>query len=122
MTDMLRKFRAYYHFIEKQKKHRDAWGVHPIRAVLVETTDEARAKKLMDLENHPLVCGPGNRVGLFWFTISPVFSDSTPSDKTKNGRSVSAHLEQPTTVFDLIWALPDHSLHALGDTDNSPQH
>ena len=49
MTDMLRKFRSYYYFIKKQQKHREAFGVHPIRAVLVETTDEARGKKLMEL-------------------------------------------------------------------------
>jgi len=53
----------------------DAFGIHPVRAVLVETTDEARGRKLMELANHPLVCGP---------------------------------------------ALPDRSLHALGDAANAP--
>ena len=38
MADMLKKFRAYYHFIKRQQKHKEAFGVHPIRAVLVETT------------------------------------------------------------------------------------
>ena len=41
MTDMLKKFRGYYHFVKKQQRHREAVGVHPIRAVLVETTDAA---------------------------------------------------------------------------------
>ena len=122
MTDILKKFRGYYHFIKKQRKHREAWGVHPIRAVLIETTDEARAKKLMELVNHPLVCGPGNRVGLFWFTISPLFSDPAQAHSNKGGRGVSLHLGQPSTVFTLIWALPDHSLHSLGDVENSSQH
>src|SRR5205085_3203037 len=54
MTDMLKKFRGYLHFIKKQQKHREAFGVHPIRAALVETTDEARGRKLMQLVNHPL--------------------------------------------------------------------
>ena len=44
MTDMLKKFRGYYHFIKKQQKHREAFGVHPIRAILVETTEEARGE------------------------------------------------------------------------------
>ncbi len=39
-TDMLRKFRGYHHFIKKQQRHKDAFGIHPVRAVLVETTDE----------------------------------------------------------------------------------
>ena len=43
MADMLKKFRGYHHFIKRQQKHKDAFGVHPIRAVLIETTDESRA-------------------------------------------------------------------------------
>jgi DNA-binding HxlR family transcriptional regulator len=119
MTDMLKKFRAYHHFIKRQKKHRDALGVHPIRAVLVETTDEARGKKLMDLVNHPLVCGPGNRAGLFWFTISPLFADCVPVKNGANSQPLPLHLEKPSVILDQIWALPDHSLHALGDAENS---
>ncbi len=42
MADMPKKFRAYYHFIKRQQKHKQAFGVHPIRAVLIETTDEPR--------------------------------------------------------------------------------
>ena len=48
MTDMLRKLRAYYQFVKRQQR-RTAFGVHPIRAVLIETTDEARGKKLIEL-------------------------------------------------------------------------
>ena len=72
MTDMLKKFRGYYHFIKKQQKHREAFGVHPIRAVLVETTDEARGKKLMELVGHPLVAGTGKRAGCFGSASLPV--------------------------------------------------
>jgi hypothetical protein len=113
MTDMLKKFRGYYHFIKKQQKHRDAFGVHPVRAVLVETTDEARGKKLMELVGHPLVAGPGKRAGLFWFSISPLFTDPTADS------SIPRYLHQPEAIFDPIWALPDHSLHALGDAENT---
>jgi hypothetical protein len=113
MTDMLKKFRGYYHFIKKQQKHREAFDVHPIRAVLVETTDEARGKKLMDLVGHPLVAGPGKRAGLFWFSISPLFTDPT------TGSATPRYLDQPEAIFDPIWALPDHSLHAVGDAENT---
>ena len=108
-TDMLKKFRAYYHFIKRQKRHRETLGVHPIRAVLIETTDEARGRKLMDLVNHPLVCEPGNRVGLFWFTISPLFADRIPAKKSASGLRLSQHLENPAIVLDPIWAMPDQS-------------
>ena len=56
-TDMMTKFRALYHFIKRQQKHRDTFGAHPIRGVLIETTDERRARKLMRLAEHPLVSG-----------------------------------------------------------------
>jgi hypothetical protein len=29
LADMLKKFRAYHHFIKRQQKHREAFGVHP---------------------------------------------------------------------------------------------
>jgi hypothetical protein len=55
MADMLRKLRAYYHLIKRQQKHQEAFSVHPIRAVLIETTDERRARKLMNLTYDPAV-------------------------------------------------------------------
>jgi hypothetical protein len=113
LTDMLRKFRGYHHFIKKQQRHKEAFGIHPVRAVLVETTDEARGKRLMELITHPLVAGPAKRTGLFWFTISPLFMD--PAE----GSTVPRYLSQPELVLDPIWALPDRMLRALGDSENS---
>ena len=118
MTDMLKKLRAYYHFVKKQQKHKEAFGVHPIRAVLIETTDEARAKKLMELVNHPLVCGPGNRTGLFWFTISELFTDDIAAPAPQALRPYLAH---PEIILQPIWALPDRTRHALDDAENSPK-
>jgi len=118
MTDMLKKLRAYYHFIKRQQRHRNAFGIHPIRAVLIETTTEARARKLMDLVQHPLLRGPDKRVGLFWFTISPLFSDATRNPTSSSDRAVPHFLESPGTLFTSIWALPDGSLHALADAEN----
>ena len=73
MADILKKLRAYYHFIKRQAKHREAFGLHTIRAVLIETTSEARARKMMDLATHPVVIGQGKRSSPFLFChLSPV--------------------------------------------------
>jgi hypothetical protein len=118
-TDMLRKFRAYFHFIKKQQRHREAFGIHPIRAVLTETTSEARGKSLMALVNHQLVSGPGKRAGLFWFTISPLFTDSTLASADARERPLPRYLREPEIVMDRIWAVPDRSILAMGDAENS---
>jgi hypothetical protein len=115
-TDMLKKLRAYHHFVKRQQRHKESFGIHPVRAVLVETTDESRARRLMQLVHHPLVCGGGKRAGLFWFTISSLFADSEPV--AKSVRPLPHYLVQPEVVFDPIWALPDQSMHALGDSEN----
>ena len=112
-TDMLKKLRAYYHFIKKQQRHREAFGIHPVRAVLVETTNETRARRLMELVHHPLLCGRDKRAGLFWFTISSLFAECA------QGAASARHLASPEVLFDPIWALPDGSLHSLGDPENS---
>jgi hypothetical protein len=112
-TDMLKKMRGYYHFIKKQQKHKEAFAVHPIRAVLIETTDEDRGRKLMELVGHPLVAGLGKRAGLFWFSISPLFTDPAKDNP------LPRYLSRPETVMDEIWALPDNTLHRLSDQENS---
>jgi hypothetical protein len=114
LADMLRKFRAYYHFIKRQQLHTKAFGVHPIRAVLVETTTEGRARNLMKLAEHPAVIGAGKRSALFWFIISPLFS--APAER--NGPSGVPYLCRPEIILDELWALPDLTMHALGDSEN----
>jgi hypothetical protein len=116
-TDMLRKLRAYFHLVKRQQGHQQLFGIHPIRAVLIETPDEARGRRLMELVNHPLVCGPGKRAGLFWFTISSLFADLIAEQK--DHRALPCYLGHPEIAFDPIWALPDQSMHALGDAENS---
>ena len=115
LADILKKFRSYHHFIKRQQKHKEAFGVHPIRAVLVETTDESRARKLMELAQHPAVIGTGRRSALFWFIISPVFTAAT---EFSNGQQLPTYLTRPEVVLDKLWALPEMTLHALGDAEN----
>lgn len=114
LADMLRKFRAYYFFIKKHKRHQEAFGIHPIRAVLVEAPDDKRALKLMDLAGHPLVSGQSKRSGLFWFTISPLFTEPA-------GTGLPTYLERPSVILERQWALPDFTKLALGDAENSPR-
>lgn len=116
MADMLKKFRAYYHFIKRQSLHRKAFGVHPIRAVLIETTSEDRARKLMELAEHPGVIGAGKRSALFWFIISPLFTTTVEGSASQGG---AAYLSRPEIVLDQLWALPDLTMHALPDAQNS---
>jgi hypothetical protein len=118
VADMLKKFRAYHHFIKRQQMHRQAFGVHPIRSVLIEAPTETRARRLMELVNDPLVSGSGRRVGLFWFTISELLSNPlSPS----SGRQGPAYLHEPGLITQKIWALPDASMHAIVDGENSSQ-
>jgi hypothetical protein len=116
MADMLKKFRAYHHFIKRQQKHKEAFGVHPIRAVLVETTDEARARKLMELAEHPGVIGHGKRSAMFWFIISPVITCSAGSSTR---RHVAEYLDRPNLILERSWALPDRTMLSLADLENS---
>jgi hypothetical protein len=112
---MRKKLRGYNHFMRRQQKHKEAFGVHPIRAVLIETTDEARARKLMELVQHAAVIGEGKRAGLFWFCISPILT--MPADN--ESPPVPRYLVKPGLILDRLWALPDFSLHALADAENS---
>jgi hypothetical protein len=84
MADMLKKFRAYYHFIKRQQLHMKAFGVHPIRAVLIETTTEGRARKLIELAQHPAVIGSRKRSALLWFIISPLFTAPVKTASSQN--------------------------------------
>ena len=75
----------------------------------------------MELANHPLVCGANKRAGLFWFTVSPLFTDPSSAAHGKTlGRALPHYLGQPEIVLDSIWALPDRTMHSLGDAENSP--
>jgi hypothetical protein len=116
MADMLKKLRAYHHFVKRYQKHKEAFGVHPIRAVLIETTDEPRARKLMELASSSAVIGGSKRAGLFWFLISPLFTTALEAER---GENMPAYLVRPSLVLDPLWVLPDLTMHGLGDAENS---
>ena len=101
----------------KQQLHVEAFGVHPIRAVLIETTDETRARKLMDLVQEPVVMGNSKRSGLFWFAISPLFNSATKPNE--QGKTVPIYQHRPELILDPLWALPDLTMHSLSDPENS---
>ena len=114
-ADMLKKFRAYFHFIKRQQRNKEAFGVHPIRAVLIETGDESRARKLMDVGQGVAVIGQGMRTSLLWFTISPLFTSSIDDRESKQN---ATYLHHPNVILDQLWALPDLTLHSLVDPEN----
>jgi hypothetical protein len=116
MADMLKKFRAYHQFIKRQQRHKEAFGVHPIRSVLVETSTETRARRLMELVNDPLVSGKGRRVGLFWFTISELLSAPLSGS---TGLQEPTYLYEPGLIVKNVCLLLDASLNVSVDAENS---
>lgn len=106
--DMLKKLRGYSFLIKRYKKHAEAFGVHPVRAVLIEAPNESRCLKLMELACHPLVAGQSRRSGLFWFVPSFVFTQvpdgapASPADK-----AIARYLAEPGAIFSPEWALPE---------------
>lgn len=111
---MLKKLRTYHHFIKRQQKHKQAFGVHPIRAVLIETTDEPRARRLMELARQPAVLGDGRRTSLFWFGISPLFTEQIAG----GNKGTARYLDRPQVVFESLWATADILLHSIRDKEN----
>src|SRR5437867_13379970 len=106
LTDMMSKMRALYYFIKRQQKHREVFGIHPIRAVLIETTNEHRARKLMQLAEHPLVSGT-TRAGLFWFSISPVFTTPEVRSRINDSRPTPVYMKRPQNVPHPTWDQAD---------------
>ena len=110
MADMLKKLRAYYHFVKRQQLHKQAFGVHPMRAVLIETVDESRARRLMELVKLPAVIGESKRSSLFWFAISPLFTAAAPTGP-------ATYLLSPEAILKRVWALPDLAMLSLSDQE-----
>jgi hypothetical protein len=110
-----RKLRAHFHYIVKQRRHEEDYGIKRVRAVLIETINDDWADTLRRGAAHPVVSG-NKPSPLFWFTTSRFFI--TPVESTANGRKrqVPFYLERPEIVFKKIWASPvDDTLYSLLD-------
>ncbi len=100
---MNRKFRSYFHYVVKQKLHREHYGINRIRAVLIESIDSSWADHLRTNARHPVVSG-SKPSPLFWFTTSELFEAKVPGSKKEQ----PLYLETPEVVFRSIWATPEH--------------
>ena len=110
-----RKLRAHFHFIVKQRKHQEFYGVPRIRAVLIETISANWAEELRQAASHYTVSGAKPSV-LFWFTTSELFTRSIIITEGSRSRQVPYHLTRPQIVFERIWASPvDDALYSLFD-------
>lgn len=113
-----RKLRAHFHYIVKQKKHWEHYGVERIRAVLIETTDGHWAETLRSAAQHPLVSG-AKPSPLFWFTTSTLFTRQALQTDGIGKRATPLFLSKPEIVFERIWATPvDNTLYSLLDQNH----
>jgi hypothetical protein len=113
-----KKLRAHFHFIVKQKRHQEIYGVNRIRAVLTETIDDEWAERLRTAAGGVMVSG-SKPSPLFWFTTSRLFTESTGGVGDSH-RSMPVYLAQPEIVLKKIWASPvDETLHSLIDEGNN---
>jgi hypothetical protein len=110
-----KKLRAYFHFIVKQKRHREFYDIQRVRAVLTETVDDDWAERLRQAAGHVTVSG-SKASPLFWFTTSRLFVEEAVVQTNGRARTLPMHLRNPNIVIRNIWASPvDDTLHSLID-------
>jgi hypothetical protein len=108
-----RKLRGHFHYIVKEKLHREDYGIKRIKAVLIESIEKSWADTLRRAARHPVVSGQ-KPSPLFWFTTSEFFTRETEVIEEGRKRERPLFLEQPELVFANIWATP---LHTRDDTN-----
>jgi hypothetical protein len=77
-----RKLRAHFHYIVKQKKHINDYGIKRIRAVLVESIEDHWTNQLRLSARHPVVAGR-KPSPLFWFTTSDLIFEQKTTTRIK---------------------------------------
>lgn len=108
-TKYNKKLRAHFHFIVKQKRLQETYGINRIRAVLTETVDDEWAERLRSAATDTSVSG-SKPSPLFWFTTSRLFEEHSSQDKNSKPR----YLEKPEIILSEIWATPvDDTFHSL---------
>lgn len=125
-TAMTTKYRAYYQFVIKQKKHHQVWGIPHLRSVLTETVNLVAFNRRGRSAIHPAVRGitleeiglsPDqieeqrwrNASTLFWFTHSDLLSEN----QSVGDRTLPLFVRQPEVIFSDAWINPRHPHQAL---------
>lgn len=109
------KLRAHFHFIVRQRKHEEKYGIKRVRAVLIETTDTAWAEELREAARHRIVSGE-RPTSLFWFTASEVFTREREELVGKKTERRPRFLADHGLIFKPVWVSPvDDTLHSLLD-------
>ena len=110
-----KKLRAHFHFVVKQKQHREVYNIQRVRAILTETVDDEWAERLRQAAGHVTVSG-SKASPLFWFTTSRLFVEETMVHDHGRARTLPMHLRHPDIVIRKIWASPvNDTLHSLID-------
>lgn len=106
---MQKKLRAHFHYVVKQKRHIEDYGLKRIRAVLVESIEDRWTNTLRLAARHPIVSG-NKPSPLFWFTTSDLFFEQPVQVTVKSAqKEIPMFLEKPELVFGKIWATPADS-------------
>jgi hypothetical protein len=101
-TRFIKKLRAHFYYIIRQRLHNEHYGTSRIRAVLTETLDKNWAENLREAARHQLVSG-NTPSPLFWFTASENFTTSVEIYEGKNVkriRSVPRFLVTPKLILE----------------------
>jgi len=113
---IVRKLRAHFHYVVKQRRHEADYEIKRVRAVLVETVDDDWAMRLREVSAHPLVSGT-KPSPLFWFTPSRLFEFGPDKVEAQQyAKRKNFFLSHPEIIFHPLWATPvDDSLYSLLD-------
>jgi hypothetical protein len=104
---VVRKLRAHFHFIVKQKLITKHYNTERLRAVLMLAPEEKRMKFLHGLATHPLVSGK-SASPLFWFSRYDLFQSLEAPDEfaDKQGKPLPLFLARPEIAFSRVWLTP----------------
>lgn len=115
VSRMVKKLRAYYHFLVKQRKQEQVYGISDVKAVLVETIDNDSASALRGAAQKPVVSGL-EPSPLFWFTSSSFFTKKQQVADSESVRQLPLYLLKPDVIFKKIWlTVVSNTLYSLID-------